>query len=390
MYRVPLRFPFALPVFVALVGSVLAVSNATSAPASLMALAKDAYLYFWFVALVAVLQPRGALRGVRLAWVWTAGIVALLVFVQAAQSGGFSLQEMLISNRGERARAVGSFSNPNMFADYLMFSIFVLLGLAGQLRKRFLAPALALLVMALLTTKSNGGLVSLVAGLLVWAFATAWARGITQQRLAGMAVLGLGVVIASVWLHAELGVGDALVQRVTSQSYVGRMSHSSESREQIWHRLEETYARSPLGIGPKNSSEQTLDISERERPDSFRSKEAHNDYLAFAVERGPLGLAGLLLGTGMVIAMVLGGRRKLDRRLGSALAGGALWAAFLGALAGSSVHSLVIEKLHFRHFWLFLAVVTAMCTEAAPAIEPAPRRALEPAGRADALPALRG
>jgi hypothetical protein len=27
------------------------------------------------------------------------------------------------------------------------------------------------------------------------------------------------------------------------------------------------------------------------------------------------------------------------------------------ALAASAVHSTVIEKLHFRHFWLFLALV---------------------------------
>jgi len=389
VYRVRLRFPFALPVFVALVGSVLAMSNAVSPPASLMALLKDAYLYLWFVALVAVLQPRGALRGLRLAWVATACFAALVVFVQAAASGHLSLQEMLIANRGQRARAVGTFINPNMFADYLLFSIFMVLGLVNQVRWRVLGPALALIVMALLSTKSNGGLISVVAGLLVWALAGAWARGMSRHRMAGMAALGLGVVIASVWLHSELGVGDALVQRVGTLSYVGRISDSSQQREHIWHRLEESYARSPLGIGPKNSSEQTLGIGGRERQESFRSKEAHDDYLSFAVERGPLGLAGLLLGTWMAVAMVLRGRRQLDRRLGSAVAGGALWAAFLGTLAASSVHSLVLEKLHFRHFWLFLAVVTAMCTEAV-TTDSAPERQRAPdlPGRADVLPAL--
>jgi len=28
-------------------------------------------------------------------------------------------------------------------------------------------------------------------------------------------------------------------------------------------------------------------------------------------------------------------------------------------LAGSVVHSLVIEKLHFRHYWLFIALLCA-------------------------------
>jgi O-antigen ligase len=150
------------------------------------------------------------------------------------------------------------------------------------------------------------------------------------------------------------------------------MGHSGQARGQIWHRLVETYKTRPLGIGVKNSSEQIVAIGERERPNSYRSKEAHDDYLAFALERGPLGLLGLLLGTVMAFAMVGRGRKHLDRRLGNAAAGGAVWAAFLGALAASSMHSFVIEKLHFRHFWLLLALITTMCT-AWPVVT-APRR----------------
>jgi hypothetical protein len=37
----------------------------------------------------------------------------------------------------------------------------------------------------------------------------------------------------------------------------------------------------------------------------------------------------------------------------------------------SSVHSLVIEKLHFRHFWFFLAILTTLCAAAPAAKEPA-------------------
>jgi hypothetical protein len=39
---------------------------------------------------------------------------------------------------------------------------------------------------------------------------------------------------------------------------------------------------------------------------------------------------------------------------------GALVAALAGALAASAVHSLTIERLHFRHFWLLLAIVCAL------------------------------
>jgi O-antigen ligase len=389
VYHIPLRLPLALPVFVALLGCSLAMFAANNVSASLLALLKDAYLYFWYAAMVAVLQPRGTLRAVRLTWVWTGIIVALVVYGEAAATGNFTVQALLLTNR---ERATGTFTNPNMLADYQVFSIFILLSLLKQVRLRFLIPALLFLVSSMVTAKSNGGLVSLVTGLTTWGFATAWARGVAPSRVIGVLVLTVAIISSAVWLHGEFGIGDSIVRKVTSHSFVGRMGHSGQARGQIWHRLVETYKTRPLGIGVKNSSEQIVAIGERERPNSYRSKEAHDDYLAFALERGPLGLAGLLLGTGMAFAMVGRGRKHLDRRLGSAEAGGAVWAAFLGALAASSMHSLVIEKLHFRHFWLLLALITTMCTEA-PAIaapRPSSPRAQDRPDLTRARPALQG
>ena len=45
------------------------------------------------------------------------------------------------------------------------------------------------------------------------------------------------------------------------------------------------------------------------------------------------------------------------------------------ALAASAVHSTVIEKLHFRHFWLLLALV---CGSSLVAAERAARASWEP------------
>jgi hypothetical protein len=62
---------------------------------------------------------------------------------------------------------------------------------------------------------------------------------------------------------------------------------------------------------------------------------------------------------------------------------GALVAALAGALACSAVHSLTIERLHFRHFWLLLAIVCALAetTRAArvrPAADASPEQARPP------------
>jgi O-antigen ligase len=385
--RLPIRFPFALPVFVALMGSVLAMSAAASVSYGVLALVKDAYLYLWFVALVTLLEPRGSLLGVRKAWVWVACLETVFIVVQAIAVQHLSLHEVLVDRR--RFRAVGTFTNPNMLADYMMVSIFVLLGLAREVRWWLLAPAFALIVLGMVTTKSNGGLMSLLAGLATWAVAWAWTGGVRRDQLSGVLMFGVAAVIAATWAHAEFGLGDQVVRQIEAHSYMGSMGNSNDQREQIWHRLGDMMSKHPFGIGPKQSSQQELQIGERERPESFGSKEAHDDYLAFLVERGPLGLLGLLIGFGMVVAMVLGARARIVQRLGDPEVGTALWAACVGGLAASSVHSLVIEKLHFRHFWFFFAILTTLCAPAPAAKEPAPAPAVRDARWAKARLATR-
>jgi len=111
--------------------------------------------------------------------------------------------------------------------------------------------------------------------------------------------------------------------------------------------------------------------------DSFRGKEAHSDYLAYAVERGPIGLAGLFLLLGAAYARVIRGRRRIAVRVAGPSAT-TLWAACIGALVATTVHSLVIEALHFRHLWFSLAIICALTSR--PDTVPA-RPALALAGR---------
>ncbi len=340
LLRLPrIELPFALPVLMVAIGSLLALTNAMSLAAGAFTLLQDLYLYLWFVLLVDLMSRDGDLRRV--------------ILEPLAQGGG-----SLWAARGLRAAA--TFYNPNMFADYLMLSLFVVLSLEGQVRLRYRAPSLALLALALLATKSNGGLISAAAGIAVWAVMRARATGQSPVRLAGAVSLALAVVLVAGWVHAEWNAGAGLLQQVQEQSFFGRMSHSSESRRRIWQNLERDVARAPLGIGPGNAPLQTLAIGDRERPDSFQSKEAHNDYLGYAVERGPLAFAGLLLAIAQAFARVAGARLRLEARVGGVLAAGVVRASLLGALIGTTLHSTVIEKLHFRHFWAVLAVACAL------------------------------
>src|SRR5213078_1160746 len=120
MRRPALRMPFALPALLVATGSLLALTNAPAAVASLLALAQDAYLYLWFLVLVNLWSGRGTLERFRISWVLVADAVALACLVAATRSGPSALTSLLAA-RGERWAA--TFYNPNMFADYLVLSV---------------------------------------------------------------------------------------------------------------------------------------------------------------------------------------------------------------------------------------------------------------------------
>ncbi len=359
---VHVALPFGGAAVLVGIGSLLAVSNADSVKLAVLTLVQDLYLYAWFILLVAVMSRHGDLRAFRSAWVIGAAAVAVLCLAQLVLAGGFP--GSLLSAEGYRPQ--GPFSNPNLCADYLVLSVFVALSLIGQSRGVVIASAIALLLVGVLTTKSNGSLLALVVGLTV-AFGI-WvlrAEGSPARRV-GMLALVMASLVLAVWANAEWGFGPAVSAQVDRGSVLGRVDKSSVGRQAIWAQLTAKLRARPLGIGPGNSPLQTVEIGHRVRPrGSFRAKEAHSDYVAYAVERGPIAFVGLLAATILPIWLVLttrGGPRRGgdEKRLASTrhrLA--VLRAAFVGGLVATAVHSAVIEKLHFRHYWMFLALACA-------------------------------
>lgn len=357
VHRVPVRLPFLLPMLVILAGSMVATVNAVSPGKALMTMAQDLYLYLWLVLLIEILCRRGDLKGARLAWVVVADIVSVICVFQAMHDPLAHFPRNLLAPEGNRMW--GTLYNPNMCADYLVLSVFVIASLWRQAPRLVLVPSLGLVLFAFLTTKSNGGLISMAAGFAVWAFLLVRERGRAPlARYAGIVVAVLGVGLAGWWMLGVSGIG---MSGLSKTSFLARMSKSGSDRGEIWGRLEESYRRSPLGIGPGNSTSQPVDVAHQQRRGEFYSKEPHSDYVGYAIERGPVAFVALLWLTVAVLVTLLRGRGALDARLGDPALGGLVLAALVGGLVASSVHSLVIEKLHFRHFWAFLAVAVALC-----------------------------
>jgi len=350
--RIRFEIPMLPAILLAAIGSVLAVADAENVTASALALAQDAYLYLWAIALVALLRGRGEMLAARRATVAVAVLVALACLGESWRNGVHGLGSLL-SPSGHRSSA--SFGNANMAADFLLVGMFTLLGLEGRMPRLLAAGAFALLVAGILTTRSNGPLIALASGLLAWGLVRARARGISARRLAGTGALAAAALLLSGWLVGATGLGGAWLGAIAERTMFARVEHSSETRGRIWERLEHRLAEHPLGIGPGNSSAGDVEIGERERKGTLHSKEAHSDYLGYTVERGPLGVAGLLAGLAILAVRLLRARRALDARTGDPRRGAAMHAACLGAFAALAVQSTVIEQLHFRHVWWLVA-----------------------------------
>lgn len=366
-----LDLPLIVPAGIILVGSMIAITNCESPGKAALTLIQDFYLYAWFIALVAILKVRGDQRGLRIAWMWAANIAAGIGLYMLLTNGTTTFFKIF---GAKGFRAVGLFNGPNELADYLMMSLFVVISLAGQSNSFVVWGSFLFQLLVLVATKSNGAMSGWFLGMALWAFIRLYAK--SRSLLVTLATAGLlGAAVLSAWLMvAEYGLGNSF-ENLKKQSFMGRLDKSAEGREVIWHRLFQRYAESPLGIGPGNSSEQRLTMGHSERRKSNRSKEAHNDYLGYLVERGPLGLLGFAMVVVLPFAAVARGFRKVADPAWRSGTGGAIAAALAGGLVATTFHSLTMEKLHFRHYWLFLAITFAF------AATPAPRLALAGAAR---------
>jgi O-antigen ligase len=134
---------------------------------------------------------------------------------------------------------------------------------------------------------------------------------------------------------------------------VARSERSANARESLFQMQFNLYRRSNLiGIGPASTKEK-LGAS------NFAAvKEAHSDYLASLVERGPLGIVGLIVLFGAVGARTMGlASPGTTREYTDAVPN---VGAVCGAFVAFAITGITHEVLHYRHLWTLLAVLAAL------------------------------
>jgi hypothetical protein len=350
-----MHLPYALPVVLTVFAGSLAAATTTVTAGggghTLLALAQDVFVFAWSAAVATIGQDRPALDALCRAWAYSATAwAALLLFAELA-----GLNWLSGINARDGIRASFTLGDPNLAADYFICGLFVMRAARRPRNPVLRFLACLLVVVAIVLTLSNGGFLALlVATALGVLFSVARKRGIVVAVAAG-GILALGGVtaLATIPVHSTLTRLEEASPLVRDS--LGRQAESSGSRAML---AAEGYAllvhgNALLGVGPGNT-EETLQA--RQAP---YVKEAHDDYLAAAIERGPLGVAALIL-LGVAVAVRC---RRISAPGGLApeyrevVPRPELLAAAAVAVA---ISAMFYEVLHFRHVWALFGLIAAL------------------------------
>ena len=208
-------------------------------------------------------------------------------------------------------------------------------------------PLGMLLLLSILASGSMAAVLAVLTGLMVAVIAVL----VAGRHLASLARTSVPLVIAV----ALLG---GLFYAVTSQYeelqvrfdniFLGRAGRSSSGRANLWQRGTQVLLEGSVpivGIGPENF--RVVDAG---------GKQLHNDLLAFTVERGGLGMLGLVLFGATTV-----GRAATLLRLHSQHPDRVhlVVVVFLAAAVAAIVELLTHQTFHYHVLWLFLAMQEA-------------------------------
>jgi len=361
---VRLRAPYAVAVGLMVLGGAIAGLAGPLPGTSLITLVQDLVLFCWATAITNLARRPGVLRVLSTTWALTS--VACAAVLVCAALFGWAAVEGFIAKDGNRASF--TFGDPDYAATYWVFSVFIVYATQRPRRAWLRRLGYVLLIWSLVLTQSNGGLVALPVGVALVLVVAVHRRFGTVAALSALlltvAVVGasLTAVPLSAIQESARYSGQPLLQET-----VGRSDASSAQRSVLTGEAMRLYdTDGPLGSGPGTTKELLTD-----RHYAY-AKEAHDDFLASLVERGLIGVVGivvLLAGALARGAHVLRGPPRgwpeLPRPVG-----------LVAALAAALLAGTYYEVLHFRYVWLLLAF-TAAVASAWPARR-APARAAGP------------
>jgi hypothetical protein len=340
---------YVVPMWLIFVGSFASMFVAPALGNSLIVLLKEVFAFVWFITLAVVLVRLNSKDLRRIFMLWSAVVLAhgaLIVAQFLWPELWYFMGAIMGRAQHEIYRPSGMFSNANAAAFFQLLG-FVPLLLARLPRRQSAILGLSLLA-TMLATGSMGAVVSFVGG---WGAAlavlaakghyAAIARGAVRLAVAGVLIGGLALLVIS---------QNERYQTHLQRIIIGRAGRSSESRFDLWERGADVIARKDVflwGVGPENF-----------RVVDGQDDQLHNDFLAFAVERGLVSTLGL--GLFALLAMIRAVNVFLLAESARPAAQELAVAVLLAAMVAAFVYSLTHQVFHNRQLWIILAFQEAL------------------------------
>jgi hypothetical protein len=364
LWRMRARFyiPLGLSNILFVTGGLIGLSQSLFPVQSALAILQDIYLFSWFVVVVNLLLDGDgrAVRLMTLVWVVVAFGVALIMTMfmigfpfDNANFGGSNAVDPY-------GRVQASFRDPNLAGNYLVMSLFLMW---ASPRPRTTGGKILVgipFLLAIYSTASNTALTSLAVGTALVGLVSFFRKRVSAAplALAGAAT----ILLLATLLPPSLGTG-VLVRAVGGTSAfkdsLGRATESFEGRQGLWRESASLLgSHLALGIGPSVTDE-TLQLRSAppdELHNDYVATELHNDYVASFLERGFVGGLGLMMLVAMICVWTI--RAAKNRQL---INEGWHPTALIGCTVSILLSAITLETLHFRHIWLYLALIVALC-----------------------------
>jgi hypothetical protein len=344
------RFPYVVPMGMALLGGALGGLAGSVPWAAVVALIQDMVLILWCWTVANISHSAANLRFLLRTWAVSGVCWAIVAFVGLAT--GSTLLTGQIERQGARVQI--TLADPSYAANYFFISMMIMWAIRWPRRRPLRLLAYALLLSAVISTGSNSGMVAVIVGSVV-----ASVLGV-YRRYGVAAAVSTAVLIALTGATLASTVSLSGIQASAHESHytfiregIGRSTDSAGQRQGLLHESIRLYKTgNVLGEGPVSTKPRLR------REQAQLVKEAHDDYFAALIERGPIGFIGVLV---LVSSLFLRGLFVTRTTLSDAFAATVRRPnALVGAIAGTLLAGTVYELLHVRHIWALFAFVAAL------------------------------
>jgi hypothetical protein len=350
--RLLCEFPYVVPVIMMMAGGAMGALMGPVPQLGVIALVQDLVLLSWCWAVVNISHSAANLRLLLATWAYSGIAWAVVAFVGLAT--GSTMLTGQIERQGSRVQI--TLADPSYAANYFLLTLMIIWATQRPRHRVIRMGAYALLVAGIASTGSNSGLVGLTTGTAVAALLGTYRRfgAVPAVTLLAVGALAAGTLASNISL-SQIQSKAADSPYPFLRDGIGRSTQSSGQREALLQESIHLYERgSVFGEGPVSTKPRLR------KENALLVKEAHNDYFAALIERGPVGFVGMLL---LVSSLLFRALTVTIKNLSRGFADVVVRPnALVGALVGSLLAMTVYEILHVRHIWALFGIVAALST----------------------------